>query len=715
LLAATPAVALTPALTRTPPPEATPKPVTETFFGTPIVDPYRYLEDVKNPAVAAWMQSQADYARAALDAIPGRAPLLARIKRFADAAPAHLNDVRRRPNDLYFYLKRATGDDQYKLCFRRGMVSGEKILVDPQALAKASSKPHAINWFEPSASGRYVAYGMSAGGAEDADLYVVDSATGKRLLGPVTRADYGGVSWVGDDSGFFFTRLQPLTADMTAVDKFQKPRALFVRLGRDVDDAPSVLAFDSPGVTMSPVDDVPVVYPLPETSYVAGVIAHGTDREIAFYVAPTVEAIAGHAQWRKLVDPGDEITAVDSAGDRLFALSHKDATRFRVLETSLTHPDWAHARVLIEQGAGVLTGLARAADGLFVTRRDGAVSHLLRVDLKTGGISEISVPLAGSIELNGIDYRLPGALLTLQSWTRAAQIYRVAGSSVINTRLQPRGRFDEMPDFVSTEVLVKSHDGALVPLSIIHKRGVKLDGSNPTILYGYASYGFTEEPFFSPSRLAWLERGGVFAVANPRGSGAFGQDWYKAGFQASKPNSWLDFIACAEYLVAQRYTSSAKLAIWGGSAGGILIGRAMTERPDLFAVAISAVGVLDTLRAEFTANGIQNISEFGSVKSESGFRALVAMSTYHQIKDGVKYPAVLFTAGVNDPRVDVWHSTKTAARLRAASSSGKPVLLRLDYDSGHGIGDTQTQTEQERADVFAFALWQFGVPEFRSP
>jgi len=529
------AVALALAATPAPPPEATPKPVTETFFGTPVADPYRYFEDVKNPTVAAWMRSQADYARTVLDAIPGRAPLLARIKRFAEAAPAHLNDVRRRPNDLYFYLKRASGDEQYKLCFRRGMASGEKILVDPQALAKATGKPHAINWFEPSASGRYVAYGMSAGGAEDADLYVVDSATGRRVLGPVTRADYGGVSWLGDDSGFFFTRLQPLAAEMTAVDKFQKPRALFVRLGRDVEAAPSVLAFDSPGVTMSPVDDVPLVYPVPETRYVAGVIAHGTDREIALYVAPAADAIDGHGQWRKVVDPSDEITAVDSAGERLFALSHKNAARFRILETTLAQPDWEHARVLLEQGAGVLTGFARAADGLFVTRRDGAVSHLLRLDLKTGSSSEISLPLAGSIELNGIDHRLPGVLLALQSWTRAAQIYRVAGSSVINTRLQPRGRFDEMPDFVSSEVLVKSHDGALVPLSIIHRRGVKLDGNNPTILYGYASYGFTEEPFFSPSRLAWLERGGIFAVANPRGSGAFGQDWYKA---AGTVNAW---------------------------------------------------------------------------------------------------------------------------------------------------------------------------------
>ena len=260
--------------------------------------------------------------------------------------------------------------------------------------------------------------------------------------------------------------------------------------------------------------------------------------------------------------------------------------------------------------------------------------------------------------------------------------------------------------------MVKSHDGVMVPMSIIHKAGVKLDGSNPTLLYGYASYGITEEPFFSISRLAWMDAGGVFAVANPRGSGVFGKQWHEDGKKANKPNTWLDFIACAEYLVAQGWTKPARLAIWGGSAGGVLVGRAMTTRPDLFAVVLPDVGTLDLVRAETTPNGIPNIPEFGSRVTEPGFRALLAMSTYHQIKDGVAYPAVLFAHGVNDPRVEVWNSTKTAARLLAASSSGKPVLLRLDYDSGHGIGSTKAQVLDERADLFAFTLWQMGVPGY---
>jgi prolyl oligopeptidase len=307
-----------------------------------------------------------------------------------------------------------------------------------------------------------------------------------------------------------------------------------------------------------------------------------------------------------------------------------------------------------------------------------------------------------------------GVVVGLSAWTRAREIHAVdAAGRVTNTGLQPLGRFDAPADLVATEVRVRSHDGATVPLSIVHRRDARLDGNNPTLLYGYGSYGITEEPTFAATRLAWLERGGVFAVANPRGSAVYGEDWYKAGYKTTKHNTWKDFIACAEYLVAQRYTTSARLGILGGSAGGILVGRAMTERPDLFGAVIAAVGALDMVRAETTANGVPNIPEFGTVKREDEFRGLLAMSSYHHVKDGTAYPAVMLTHGVNDPRVDVWHSSKMAARLLAATTSGKPVLLNLDYESGHGIGSTKQQRQRDVTDRYAFLLWQAGHPDFQ--
>jgi prolyl oligopeptidase len=697
------------------------RPVTDTYFGTALADPYRWLENVKDPEVERWMRAQADYARAVLDAIPGRDALRKRIDELDAAVPARVIDVQRRPGQRVFFQRRGATENQFKLYVRDA--KGTRLLVDPEVISKKTGTPHAINYMVPSWSGRYVAYGMSAAGSEDAELFVVDTASGRTVLGPITRAQYGAVGWLPDDSGLFFNRLQEMKPGMQPVEKFQKTRAVFIRLAdgeRAAERAVTALSFESPGVKIHPAQDSPMVVAVHGTPLALGLIFHGTDREITAFVAPLADAAAGRAQWRKIVDRSDDITAVEIIGSRLIALTHRNASRFRLIETSVAAPDFAKARTLMAGEPGVLTGFARASDALYVTRRDGAVSRLFLLPLAkdTGAVGaprEIKLPVAGSFETSGTDPRLPGVLLSLNGWTRGVQIYAANAQGVTNTGLQPRGRFDALPDYVATEVLVKSHDGAMVPLSIIHRKGLTLDGTAPTLLWGYASYGITEEPWFSAWRIAWLERGGVFAVANPRGSGAFGQDWYKAGFQASKPNTWKDFIATAEYLVANKYTSPARLGIWGGSAGGILVGRAMTERPDLFRAVISSVGVNDAVRAELTPNGVPNIPEFGTHTTESGFRALLAMSMYHQIVDQTPYPAVLFTHGVNDPRVDVWHSSKAAARLQAATSSGRPVLLRLDFQSGHGVGDTREQRNAERADVLAFLLWQFGLATGASP
>ena len=383
-------------------------------------------------------------------------------------------------------------------------------------------------------------------------------------------------------------------------------------------------------------------------------------------------------------------------------------------ESSIDGFSLEKAQVLVPETEKVLTAIGAAADGLYIGMRDGNIHRLWRQGYAAGQkLQEVPLPVKGSFSLAGVRPDLGGVLLELEGWTRARQVYAVsADGQVRNTVLQPAGPFDAPRDVVADEVMVKSHDGAMVPMSIIHKRGVKLDGRNPVMLYGYASYGMAEEPFFSYNRLAWMDAGGVYAVANPRGSGVFGNAWYEAGRKATKPNTWKDFIACAEYLVDRGWTTPQRLSIWGGSAGGILVGRAMTERPDLFAAVVSEVGALDMVRGETTPNGVPNIPEFGSVATEAGFRALLEMSTYHQVKDGTPYPAVLLLHGANDPRVEPWMSTKTAARLMAATTSGKPVLLRLDYQAGHGVGSTKSQVLDEVADIYAFSLWQSGVPGF---
>jgi prolyl oligopeptidase len=273
----------------------------------------------------------------------------------------------------------------------------------------------------------------------------------------------------------------------------------------------------------------------------------------------------------------------------------------------------------------------------------------------------------------------------------------------------PVGKYDDLPGFTSKEVRVKSHDGVLVPLSIIYKVDIELDGSHPTLIRGYGSYGLSRGVRFNPLNIAWLERGGVLAVAHVRGGGECGKEWHLAGQKLNKPNTWKDFIACAEYLIEEGYTSPDRIAGQGGSAGGITIGRAITDRPDLFAAALINVGALDAIRFETTTNGVPNIPEFGTVKEKDGFRGLLEMSSYHHVKDGVEYPAVMLLHGMNDPRVEPWESAKMAARLQAATASNKPILFRVEYGSGHGIGSTRDQDLAETADEWAFLLWQFGV------
>jgi prolyl oligopeptidase len=702
-------------------PTIAPGTTTDTFFGTAVSDPYRRLEDTKDKVVAAWMKAHSEHAHRTLAGLPQRAAVLASIRKYDDAASARVVDAVRTSGGRLFYSKRGVADDQFKL-YTRDAQGRETLLVDPATFAaRAGSKPHAINWFAPSPDGRRVAYGVSAAGSESATLYVIDVASRRTLGSPIPRADFGGATWTEDAGRLYFVQLQALAAGASPLEKYRNSRVMWVTPGSRALPRP-VLGPGTPGVQIAP-EEIPFVALSADGRYAFAVVINGVQREQRVYTADQRAFIAGKAQWKLLHDRDAQIVGVAYAQGTLYALTYKDAPRYKLIAGPVDGFDPAKATTVIAAGDKVLTGVAAAADAIYIEQRDGNVKRLAKLaHARDGQVQSnatptpVPLPVDGAFVLNidesgvsAANPRLPGLLIDLQGWTRARQIYSVAADgSVRNTGLQPAGPYDAPQDLVTTELQCKSHDGALVPMSVIHKKGLVLDGKQPTLLYGYASYGITEEPFFSTGRLAWLDAGGVSAIANPRGTSVYGQDWYKAGFQASKPNTWKDFIACAETLIAQKYTSPAHLGILGGSAGGILVGRAMTERPDLFGAVIAAVGDMDMVRTELTPNGVPNIPEFGTHTNEAGFRALLAMSSYHQVKDGVKYPAVLLTHGVNDPRVEVWHSSKMAARLLAASTSGKPVLLRLDYDAGHGVGSTKAQQQAERADMYAFLLWQLG-------
>ena len=693
-----------------PPPAAPVREVTDTYFGQAVVDPYRWMESTKDPEVAAWMKAQNDYTRAVLDRIPGRKELLARIQEL-DNAGVNVLQVQR-AGALFFYFKVEPGSDNRKLYVRDGLKGPERLLVDPEKLGQGG-KHWSIDYFTPSLDGTYVAYGISEGGSENSVLHVLESATGKVLPDSIDRAQVGVVSWRRDGRSFVFNRLQKLAPKAPPTDKYRKSLAFLHVLGRDADKEPAVFGIGvSKGVKVSE-DDIPIVVLTPASPWAFGLVIHGVQNEATIYAAP-LETLGAAAEtpWHLVADVEDAVTNFDARGERIYLLSHKDASRFKVLETGIARPDLAKASVLVAPSEAVITAIGVAQDALYVRDLDGGVGRLRRVPFEGGAPQPMGLP-DGSAQSVVTDPRFPGALVSLTASTRSPLwlLLDPKTGRATDTGLLPPSPVD-FSGVESEEVKAKSADGTMVPLSIIHKKGLVRDGSNPTWLTGYGAYGISFEPAFQPTRLSWYERGGVLAVAHVRGGGEYGEDWHRAGQKSTKQHTIDDFLACAQYLIDQKLTSPARLAGEGTSAGGITIGGAITQRPDLFGAALIRVGDSDALRSELMESGPANIPEFGTVKDPDGFKALYAMAAYHHVKPGTAYPAVLLTTGTNDPRVAPWQAAKMTARLQAATTSGKPILLRVDYDAGHGMGSTKSQADTELADEQSFLFWQLGVAPF---
>ena len=458
--------------------------------------------------------------------------------------------------------------------------------------------------------------------------------------------------------------------------------------------------------------DFPSIYIPAGSKYAVAKIKHGDANEIAIYSAPVNTLLKKDIPWKKVCGFDDEVDGYTVHGCDIYLKTAKNAPRFKVVKTSLKKPDFARAKDVLQKSDLVVDYILSAKDALYAGMIDGGFNRIARLEYgKNAKTKMLDLPDGAAGFVVSVSQKIDGVLVYTNAWTKGSLIYNYDPKTdrFSDSGLMPKGKYDDLPGFSSKEVKVKSHDGVLVPLSIVYKSDIKMDGSNPALLIGYGSYGISIPVFYNPLTIAWLERGGVFAVAHVRGGGEYGKEWHLAGQKLTKPNTWKDFIACAEYLIDKGYTSRERIAGQGGSAGGILIGRAITERPDLFAAAVINVGSLDAIRFETTTNGVPNIPEFGTVKDEDGFKGLLEMSSYHHVKEGVKYPAVLLTHGINDPRVNPWMSAKMTARLQAATASGKPVLFRVDYSAGHGIGSTREQYLQERADTWAFLMWQFGL------
>lgn len=699
------------------PPVARVEVVRDTRFGVTTADPYRWMEG-EGDELRRWLAGQAEHADAVLTALPGRAELLARVAELT--AGAATDSAFTIAADRLFHLRHAPGASVPVLVVQAG--GTERVLLDPAVLPGAEHSN--LDWYVPSPDGRHVACGISQGGSENSVLRIIEVDGGGLGDGAITGTFHGAVSWLPGGEAFVYHRYLDPAPGTPPHERRHRSRTYLHRLGDRPDQDPLVLAGGyCPRVPMT-VRDRPFVVTPSGSDWMIAVISHSAlagslvERlsDCTLYTAPRAGlADPESCPWEKVADPADGVTAYAVDGGTLYLVTHRDAPRSRVLSVPLADPDLGQATVVVPNSERAVVAVRVVGEHLLVHDLDGGVSRLRRVPLVGGEPEEVPLPVEGAIDEWTTHPGRVEALLVLSSWTESPRVYRYDGPA---GTVEDTGWITPSPvDFSDVETVdlrVPARDGTLIPLRVGHRRGLVRNGDHPTLLTGYGSYGVVPRPLFLPEMLAWYERGGVYAVAGLRGGGEYGRQWHEAGRGPHKQNTITDFIDCAEYLIAHGYTRPGRLAGEGASAGGIPTGGALVRRPELWAAMVMQVPVTNLTRQEFSENGPINVPEFGTVNTETGLHDLLIIDSYLRVEDETPYPAVLLTAGLNDRRVSTWQPAKLAARLQAATTSGRPVLLRVDAHAGHGQGSTQHQRDTLSADLLAFLLHACGVDPITS-
>lgn len=711
-----------PALAQSRPPESPRGRDADVLFGTRIPDPYRWLEAYSLPPVRAWFEAEDAIAKTVLESQPAYAAFASRFAQARQARPYSLGQTLERHGRL-FYFKRMP-DEQGPALYVRDLFSEERRLLSVDQIE--GERDAVLGRFHVSPTGAHVAAGYTSGGNERGGFVLVETASGRPLAADMP-ARVAGLDWLPDGRSFVYNTYRDLGPDATPGALYGGLPARRHVLGTDV--ATDAVVFDPTLVTGdSSALGGPSVDEHAGLAFVS-VFRDGVSRTEETYVS-TAEAVEQGAPitWRRVSSLADSVRGVGARGPWLYADAFKGAPHGRLVRlpfppgllAGTEAPDWSKAEVLLEtEGLDFWNGSpSYASDAVYWLETKEGQTRLFRFPYGGGAREEVPPPFEGSYGgLSALSTR-PGVTFVYGGWTQGDRRFRYDPST---RRIDeeppfynPPDPFDHLDGLTAETVMVPSHDGVRVPLTILRVAGAS--GPRPTILNGYAAYGTTDDAYFRPGIRPWLEAGGAYAICHARGGGYSGSVWRDAGRKASKPNTWKDAIACAEHLVRAGLTRPEMLGINGTSAGGIFAGRALTERPDLFGASAIEVGVADMVRFEKSSVGPGNRDEFGSVETEAGFRALLAMSPYHHVQVGGRYPATLLYAGFNDTRVPPWHPGKLAAALRhaggpAAQPGGaRPVLLRVDFGGGHGLeGSTVASGEVRAASVFAFFAWRLGL------
>jgi prolyl oligopeptidase len=708
------------ALQSVPAPPDTPKhPVTDEYYGIKVTDNYRWLENWDDPAVKQWSGAENARTREYLDHLSSRPAIKDRLKQLITTSSASYSGLQYRAGML-FAMKNEPPKQQPMLVVLRSVddPSSAKVIFDPNTSSSKGSL--AIDFFVPSFGGKYVAAAMSESGSEDSSAHIFEVATGKELSDVVPRVNFatagGSIAWKADGSGFYYTRY-PQGNERPAEDANFYQQVYFHKLGTDPKQDTYVIGKDFPRIAeirLHTSDD---------GRWLLASVGNGDGGQFAHYIMD----LDGH--WTQITHFEDGVEEVKFAGgntgsdNAVYMLSRKDAPRGQILGLPLMPPiDLSKAKVVVPQTPGgaaeadraSIENFVPAAGRLYVIDIMGGPSRVRVFDNKGQSLPAPALPPISSIE-QAVAVGGGDVLFRISTYIDPPAYYRydASGGQLTRTAL-----FETSPaKFDDVEVVrefATSKDGTRIPVNIIRLKTTKLDGTNPVMLTAYGGYDISSKPTFGwwiygPVFRLWLDAGGVFAEANIRGGGEYGEEWHLAGNLTHKQNVFDDFLASAQYLIDQKYTSPAHLAIIGGSNGGLLMGAAFTQRPDLFRAVVSYVGIYDMLRVELDPNGAFNVTEFGTVKDPGQFKALYAYSPYHHVKDGTAYPAILMPTGENDHRVNPMQSRKMIARLQAANSSPYPILLRTSSSSGHGFGTALDEQIDEDADVYSFLFDQLGI------
>ncbi|MBI1371297.1 MAG: prolyl oligopeptidase family serine peptidase [Phycisphaera sp.] len=680
----------------------------DTYFGKTYADPYRWLENLKAKDVEAWFRAQATLTDGVLARIPGCERLANEWLELDKRKQAAYGDIVFESGRV-FYKKFLGSENVGKLYYRQGETGAEKLLFDPRTYTKEGNS--VIESFVPSWDGRHVVIGLSAGGAEYSELRVLDVDTAT-LLPDSIYPSYGATGWLPDNASFFYDAGK--VTDIRSMDIELNRKSRIHKLGDKVSGDVDLFSNEScPQLNITP-EEMPGAYideSCPE--YVFGDV-ETVQAESRLFYAPSSEIRTGKVHWQPVFNLSDNIVrGYVVKGPYIYAVTHTGAPHYKVVRTRLDRPDWEHAETVFPEVADTVEYITSSKDYLFVVYSNGIDGRITKYEFATGKISAVPLPASGTVGISCPDWKSDLCHVVVETWTTPGVRYDYdPGSDRFKvSTFYSEASYPGFEDLVVEEVQAPSHDGVMVPLSIIHRKDIKLDGSNCCILEGYGAYGDSYTPYFDVMTSVAL-RGVVLAYAHVRGGSEKGEAWYKAGFKTTKPNTWKDFIACGQYLVDKGYTSPGKLAGTGTSAGGILISRAITERPDLFRAAVCNVGCANTMRMEFSPNGPVNVPEFGTVEDPVECRALYEMDGVAHVKKGVAYPAVLGVTGWNDPRVAPWEPGKFVAALQNATASDRPVLLKVNYDNGH-FTEEKSVTFHNFAAQTTFLLWQTGHKDFQ--